>query len=80
MPMPATMKPGSSAVQRESESSPYINARPPATSISPAPIIARSGTRAAKRRVASGTKKTKAVSGRKRRPAPSGEYPRMSCR
>jgi len=38
------------------------------------------GTRADNLRVAIGTTKTKTVIGKKRRPAPSGEYPRMSCR
>jgi len=73
IPMPATMKPGRSAVQRELDVSPYMSASESATSTRPTVSSRRSGARGASFRVASGTAKTKTVSGRKSSPAPSGE-------
>ena len=73
IPTPATMKPGSSAVQCESAVSPYMSASETATSARPTVSSRRNGARGASFRVVSGTAKTKTVSGRKRSPAPSGE-------
>ncbi|HYT51085.1 MAG TPA: hypothetical protein VEL10_02645 [Gaiellaceae bacterium] len=80
MPIPPITKPGSRAVQREPDVKPYISSRATATSSNPNDANTQGCTRCTIPRVASGTKNTKAVSGKNRRPAPSGEAPRMSCR
>ena len=81
IPTPATISPGKSLVQLESdETSSRINTSPTDTRANPAVTITHNGVRAARRRVAIGTMNTNAVIGRNRRPAPSGESPRRSCR
>ena len=80
IPIPATMKPGSSTVQLEPTLISSISSNPPAVIARLAESSTHIWTRAAKLRETSGTRKTKAVIGRNRNPAPSGELPSMSCR
>ena len=73
MPIPVTTKPASSAVHAEPTCTISISASPTATIARLPPSSTRSWTRAACLRVTSGTRKTNAVIGRNRSPAPSAE-------
>ena len=73
MPIPETIRPGRSAVQLELGVRPYISTRAIATSARPPASSQRSEAPGASFCFSSGTTNTKTVSGRKRRPAPSGE-------
>ena len=80
MPMPATMKPASSAVHSEEADSPRISSRAIATSSMPPPMRARIGTRADSRPASGATTNDSSESGRKRTPAWSGDSPSPFCR
>ena len=73
MPMPATRKPTSSVVQPESGETPCISSRPTPTVASPTPSRTRIGILFESAPEIGATMKPSTVSGRKRRPASSGE-------
>ena len=79
-PMPATMKPGSSAVHSDEADSPRMRIRAIPTSAMPPPMRARIGTRADIRPASGATTKDSSESGRKRTPAWNGVSPSPFCR
>jgi len=80
MPMPPTMKPGSSVVHPESPEMPLISQSERAHNPSPKPSSNRIGTREESRPASGAATNETRLSGRNRTPVWSGDKPRTSCR
>src|SRR5580704_15165952 len=80
MPTPPTRNAGRRWVQCDVTVSPRIKSRLTPTSASPAPINNRTGTTVVRRPATNEVTRIAPESVTRRRPAPSGERPRMFCR